>query len=88
MSKKIQSMALALLMFVGMFTAIAQPAAAALGDGAFIVDDIEYMVLSESGITGTVQVGTDDPYTPAYSDKKTLTIPETVQYRGKSYLHD
>ena len=54
----------------------------------FVFDNIYYKVLSETGNTGTVQVGSGNIYSPTFvpgTMPEAVIIPSSVQYSGKSY---
>ena len=87
--KRMLSLILALIMVFGLFAALTLTAQAAVND-KITVNGITYRVLSESGNTGTVQVGYGDdnnPYDTAVPTNRqgALAIPSTVTYGGKTY---
>ena len=86
MKKKVLSMVLTLAMVAGLVVVGGATAHAAVGD-VFAVDGIKFMVLTENGSSGTVQVGGDmsSPLAVPYTTEGSLTIPDSVSYGGISY---
>lgn len=75
-----------LLTLVMAFAALPLTAHAAEGS-TFTVDSITYKVLTESGTTGTVQVGGGTSETGAipYTTQGVIIIPASVSYGGRTY---
>ncbi len=78
------SFAVVLILTFTLVMVVPLSASAAVGD-TFVVSGITYKVLTESGSTGTVQVGNGSRAAINTGTYGAFTIPHTVTYGGRAY---
>ena len=85
-NKRLLSTVLSWVLVLGLLSSAGgiwvMPAQAAVGD-IFTFNDVAYRIMSESGTTGTVQVGNSARAIPL--NMASLEIPQTVTYAGNNY---